>query len=87
MRTIDITNLADFLGHQPLPCEICHHRGAAVLMIARDEELDDAANETLRTEHSELRIQKAHVCSTCLEIAEQSNFQIALESVSLQDFC
>jgi hypothetical protein len=69
MKTIELHSLTDFLGHQPVQCEICHHREAAVFMVAR--EISHAA--------------KAHVCLRCFELVESTGFASIVESVSMEE--
>jgi len=68
--TIDILSVNEFLGHEPRICEICEHREAAVLMLARDD----------------VRTAKAHLCLECFEIAESQGFETIIESVSPQGY-
>ncbi len=68
--TVSLHSVTDFLGHQPVQCEICHRRNAAVFMVAREG--PHAA--------------KAHVCLGCFELAESTGFASIVESVSLQEF-
>jgi len=57
-QTIDVMNMNEFLGHDPRICEMCEHRQAAVLMVARHED----------------HTTKTHVCLTCFELAESGGF-------------